>query len=150
LKFVLADKMAKPLDDNEMLELLRRPNLLRLAMIDIRDNLPFVHPIWFFYENNKFFASTESDGLKAKSIHNNPDVYFLIDVSPNDSPPRGIRGKGVAKIINNSEYAYKVTEKNIVKYMGSLDSQFAKHLLEISKESSVIEINPSYIASWKY
>jgi nitroimidazol reductase NimA-like FMN-containing flavoprotein (pyridoxamine 5'-phosphate oxidase superfamily) len=150
LRFTLADRTAKPLEKNELAEFLDRPNILRIAMIDFRDGTPFVHPVWYYYKDGKFLAAVDRDGAKAQSIRKNPNVYFLIDTNSDDGPPRGVRGKGIAKVIDGKEYAINVTSHNILRYLGSLDEAVGQKLIEMGKSSSVIEIMPSYIATWKF
>jgi hypothetical protein len=71
-------------------------------------------------------------------------------VDTDNRPPAGVRGKGTAKVIDDAEYATRVTIRNISRYIGSLDGKVAQDLIEIAKSSSVIEISPKYIASWSY
>ena len=150
LRFTLADRKANQLEERELFELLDEPNILRLALIDARDNMPLVHPVWYYYKDGKFFVSVDREGVKAQSLRKNPNVYFLIDVDPDDGPPRGVRGKGIARVVDDPAYASKVTIQNVMRYLGSIETQIAKKLIEMGKESSVIEITPRYIATWKF
>jgi Pyridoxamine 5'-phosphate oxidase len=150
LKFTLADRAAKPLEKNELEEFLDQTNILRIAMIDFRDGAPLVHPVWYYYNDGRFFSAVDRDGVKAQSLRKNPNVYFLLDISPDDSPPRGVRGKGIATIIDDPEYATRVTSHNILRYLGSVDDAVGQKLIEMGKGSSVIEITPSYMATWKF
>lgn len=148
VKFVLADKTASPLKDYERDRVLSGPNILRLGVIDERDGLPIVHPVWFYYENEMFFIATDTDGVKARSLRKNPATYFVVDVA--EGPPRGLRGKGMARISDDHAYAKEVTTKCTEKYLGTLESETAKRIIEMSRNSSVIEIVPKYIATWKF
>jgi hypothetical protein len=148
LRFVLADRTARPLDAGEIKMLLSQPNLLRLAVVDERDLLPIVHPVWYLYREDKFLIATDRSGVKARSLRKNPNAYFLVDV--NDRPPRGIRGKGIAKVVDDPAYASKVTEDCVLKYMGKLEGRTAKSILEMGAGSVVLEITPKYMATWKY
>jgi len=150
MKFKLADMTAKPFEKNELEEFLDQPNILRIAMIDFRDGSPLVHPVWYYYNNGRLFSAVDRDGVKAQSLRKNPNVYFLVDTSPDDGPPRGVRGKGTAAIIDDPEYATKVTSRNILRYLGSLDNSVGQRLIEMGKSSSVIEVTPSYMATWKF
>ncbi|MGH9992105.1 MAG: pyridoxamine 5'-phosphate oxidase family protein [Nitrososphaera sp.] len=150
MEYKLADRTAKAMEEKEILELLNLPRILRIALVDVRDGMPIVHPVWYYYEDEKFYVSTDSNGAKARSLRKNPNVYFLVDVDPDRGPPYGVRGKGKAKVIDSPEFATKVTVRNILRYLGSLDGQVAQSLIEMGKNSSVIEITPHYIASWKY
>ena len=150
MRFTLADRTARPLGKNELAEFLDKPNILRIAIIDFRDDAPLVHPVWYYYKDGRFFAAVDRDGIKAQSLRKNPNVYFLVDINPDDGPPRGVRGKGTAIVIDDPEYATKVTSHNILRYRGLLDDVVGQKLIEMGKGSSVIEITPLYMATWKF
>ena len=141
----LADPELKPLQEAEVIELLDRPIYLRVAMINERDGTPLVHPIWYNYKDGKFFAVSNKNGTKVRSLKKNPEVYFLVDIAD-----RGVRGRATAKVIDDSDYATKITAQNMERYMGSVDSPEAKDRLAIAKDLySAIEITPQFIATWK-
>jgi nitroimidazol reductase NimA-like FMN-containing flavoprotein (pyridoxamine 5'-phosphate oxidase superfamily) len=141
----LADPELKPLQEEEVIELLNQPIYLRLAMISARDGAPLVHPMWYNFKDGKFFAVSNRNGTKVRSLKMNPEVYFLVDTAD-----RGVRGRASAKVIDDSEYATKITAENLERYMGSLDSPEAKERLALAKEHySAIEITPDFIATWK-
>lgn len=148
MKFILADPKGTPLDRHEMEELLSGPNILRLGLVDERDGSPVVHPVWFHYENEMFFVAADTGGLKARSVQKNPNVYFLVDTV--QGPPRGVRGKGSARVSDDHAYATEVTRKCTLKYLGTSESETAKRIIEMGRDSSVIEIIPKYIATWKF
>ena len=141
----LADPELKPLQEEEVVELLNQPIYLRLAMINTRDRTPLVHPIWYNYRDGKLFAVSNRNGTKIQSLRKNPEVYFLVDIAD-----RGVRGRASAKVIDDSDYATKIAAQNLKRYMGSLDSPEAKDRLALAKEHySAIEITPHFIATWK-
>lgn len=146
----MADRTAKKLEEKELKGLLDRPTILRLAIIDERDAMPLVHPVWYYYEEGCFFVSTDRKGPKARSIRKNPNVYFLVDIDPEDGPPYGVRGKAKAEVIDDPDFATKVTVRNILRYLGSLDGQVAEKLIEMGKNSCVVRITPFYMATWKF
>lgn len=150
MDFRLADRTAKPIEPEQLLEFLNRPNILRLAIIDSRDGMPLVHPVWYYYENEKFYVSTDRKGTIARSLRKNPGAYFLVDMDPREGPPFGVRGKATASVVDDSEYATKVTVRNTLRYLGSLDGKISQRLVEMGKDSSVIEIEPIYMATWKF
>ncbi len=99
-------------------------------MINSRDGTPLVHPIWYYYENRKFFAVSNKNGIKVQSLKKNPNVYFLVDIVD-----RGVRCKGTAKVMDDSEYAIKILSRNLVRYMGSLDCPEATDRIELAKKN---------------
>jgi general stress protein 26 len=132
------------MQEGEINELLTQPIYLRMAMINERDGSPLVHPIWCYYEDGKFYAVSNTSGTKIRSLKKNPEVYFLVDIAD-----RGVRGKARADVIDDPEYAKRITSRNLIRYMGSADSPEAKDRIEFAKNYSVIEITPYFIASWK-
>ena len=150
LKFALADKTAKPLKEEELTAFLDQPNILRIAIIDFRDGTPLVHPVWYYYKDGKFISAIDKNGIKARSLRKNPNVYFLVDIAPGNRPPCGVRGKGIAKVVDDSKYATKVTKYNVLRYRGPPDDRVGQKLIEMGKSSSVIEITPKFMATWKY
>jgi nitroimidazol reductase NimA-like FMN-containing flavoprotein (pyridoxamine 5'-phosphate oxidase superfamily) len=144
MEYRLADPELKEMDKNEVSKLLNQPIYLRVAMINAKDGSPLVHPIWYYFDDEKFYAVSNTSGIKIQSLKRNPDVYFLVDVAD-----RGVRGKARAKVIDDPSYTKEVTARNLTRYLGSLDSPEAKERLEFSKNYSAIEITPVYMASWK-
>ena len=150
MKFLLADRTAIQMEDTEVIEFLKEPYILRLGVLDYRDGFPLVHHVWYHYEGGTFFIATDSTGVKAKSLRKNSTAYFVIDIASGSSSPMGVRGRGTAKVIDDIEYATKVTAHNITRYLGSLEGPAANKIMAMAKYSSVIELTPTYIASWKF
>jgi hypothetical protein len=147
--FVLADRHARPLLHREVSQLLARPNILRMAYLDeIGD--PIAHPVWYYYSRGKFLVATDREGRKAKVLQKNPVVYFLIDESSREKGTLGLRGKGIARVIDDPLYAARVTRHNVKRYLGKLQGKTAKAILAMGLDSCVIEIIPSYLATWKF
>lgn len=114
-------------------------------MISVRDGSPLVHPMWYNYKDGKFFAVSNRNGTKIQSLKKNPEVYFLVDTAD-----RGVRGRASAKVIDDADYATRITAQNLERYMGSTDNPEAKERLALAKEHySAIEITPHFIATWK-
>jgi len=145
MEFKQADPEFEELEETEITELLNQPIYLRVAMINSRDGTPLVHPIWYYYESGKFFAVSNKDGIKVRSLKKNPNVYFLVDIVD-----RGVRGKGTAKVVDDPKYATKILSRNLVRYTGSLDTPDAKGRIEVAKKNySAIEITPLFMATWR-
>jgi pyridoxamine 5'-phosphate oxidase-like protein len=149
LNFVLADRHARPLLKREVSQLLARPNILRIAYLDEMGD-PIAHPVWYYYRGDKFLVATDREGRKAKVLQKNPVVYFLVDESSREKGTLGLRGKGSAKVIDDPLYATRVTRRNVKRYLGKLQSKTAKGILAMGPDSCVIEITPSYLATWKF
>ena len=83
-----ADPEFKPLEEGEITELLNRPIYLRVAMINALDCTPLVHPMWCHYKDEKFFAVSNREGSKIRSLKKNSVVYFLVDIADRESEAR--------------------------------------------------------------
>lgn len=79
----------------------------------------------------------------------NPVVYFLVDESSREKGTLGLRGKGSARVIDDPLYATRVTRRDVKRYLGKLQNKTARAILAMGPDSCVIEITPSYLATWK-
>ncbi|AIF84422.1 putative flavin-nucleotide-binding protein [Candidatus Nitrososphaera evergladensis SR1] len=149
MKFTLADAHARQLSRKQVAQLFARPNLLRLAFLDEKGR-PMVHPVWYYYSRGKFYFATDRNGRKAGALRKNPDVYFLVDENPSGEPPLGVRGRGTAKVIDDSKYATRVTRRCVKRYLGTTKSKSAKMVIAMGPDSCVVEVTPSAMASWKF
>jgi len=113
---------------------------------------PNIHPVWFYYDNqkNKIYVETAKSSKKIQNLNQKNVIYFCIDDS---TPPyKGVRGKGKTKISTDNDFNYFIAEKIMIKYLGNLDHPMASVLLEnVRKGQSVlIEISPKYFSTWNY
>lgn len=122
---------------------------VRLGTVDKKGD-PMIHPVWFYYMNDKIYIETSKESQKANNIRRKNTVYFSIDEER--MPYKGVRGKGTAKIIEGAEKVSPITEKIMIKYTGSLDNPIAKQLMDAAKAgfSIAIEITPKYYSTWDY
>ena len=119
--------------------------LLRLASIR-RDGYPDVHVLWCTYFNDKIYTTTHKKTRKVENFRFNNKVSFTIDL---DTPPfKGVRGRGVAKLIEDANLSTKILTQEIMKYIGNMEDPLAKQLLSLAPEEYAIEIKPLYFATW--
>ncbi len=149
-KLVKVDPWARAMSESETLEFLQNEvHLLRIGIVD-DDGYPLVHPVWFIYENEKFLIVSERNSAKVRVLNKNSKVYFVVDDVTEENGPIGVRGRGVAKIIDDSNYAQEVMQKLILRYMRSLERPIAKKLMGSAKSDSVvIEVYPKFLGTWR-
>jgi hypothetical protein len=83
-------------------------------------------------------------------MNKNNKVYFVIDDVTKEDCPIGVRGRAVAKIFDDSNYAETVMRKLIMRYMGSVERPITKKLMEYAKSDSVvIELYPKFLGTWQ-
>ena len=121
----------------------------RLGTIDEKGD-PNVHPVWYYFNNDKIYFETGKDSKKVRNIRRRNKIYFCIDDT--NPPYKGVRGKGTAIISEDISRNISIAEKIMIKYTGSLDNNMAKFLMDsINKgESVIVEIIPRFYATWDH
>lgn len=103
-------------------------------------------PIWFKYQANCFWFCSPNDSLLVKAIREKPEVAF--DVSTNDIPYQGVRGRGVAHCSVAPDKS--ALEELLNRYVAGTDSDLAQWLLSRSGSEAVIQIEVTWLTSWDF
>lgn len=124
---------------------------LQLATIDEQGD-PNIQPVWFYFDKNeeKLWINTSKSAKKTQNIRKRSTIYFSID---DESPPvRGVKGKGIATIIEDLKIIVPLGDRISLKYLGTLDHPIAKMITEDAKKGDVvvIEITPKFFTTWDY
>ena len=111
---------------------------------------PFIHPVWFLYENKKLYVETSKASKKVQNNQQKNTVYFCID--DENLPYRGVRGKALVKVSTNVEDNIPIAERIMIKYTGDLKNKVAKMLMDGVKDdqSAILEISPTYYSTWDH
>ena len=91
---------------------------LQLATIDEQGD-PNIQPVWFYYDKDgeKLWINTSKFAKKTQNILKRSTIYFSID---DENPPvRGVKGKGVATIIDDLKTVVPLGDKISLKYLGT-------------------------------
>ena len=123
----------------------KKLNLL-LGTVDKNSN-PFIHAVWFLYENEKLYVETSRTSKKVQNILFKNTVYFCID--DENLPYMGVRGKALVKVSTDVESNIPIAERIMIKYTGDLKNKVAKMLMNGVKagQSAILEISPRYYLS---
>ena len=126
----------------------KKLNLL-LGTVD-KNSDPFIHPVWFLYENEKLYVETSKTSKKVQNIQHKNIVYFCID--DENLPYMGVRGKALVKVSIDVEDNIPVAERIMIKYTGNLENKVAKILMGGVRagKSAILEINPVYYSTWDH
>ena len=124
---------------------------LQLATIDEQGD-PNIQPVWFYFDKNeeKLWINTSKSAKKTQNIRKRSMIYFSID---DENPPvRGVKGKGIATIIEDLKIIVPLGDRISLKYLGTLDHPIAKMISEDTKKGDVvvIEITPKFFTTWDY
>ena len=109
-------------------------------------NGPIIVPLWFEYRDSRMVSCSPEESTLVKSLKARPAVAF--DVSTNDLPYRGVRGRGRAACTTATDNAQ--LETLLTKYLGGTDGQLAQWLLNRSGRESIIIIEPEWLTSWDF
>jgi nitroimidazol reductase NimA-like FMN-containing flavoprotein (pyridoxamine 5'-phosphate oxidase superfamily) len=128
---------------------------LQIATIDEKDE-PNIQPVWFYYDKDavKLLLTTSKLAKKTQNLRRRPTVYFSIDDEnyEENRPPKGVKGKGVATIIEDPNRVVPQADRISIKYLGTLDHPVAKMITDSSKKGEVVlvEISPKFFSTWDY
>ena len=124
---------------------------LQLATNDEQGE-PNIQPVWFYYDKTgqKLSITTSKLAKKTQNLRNKPIVYFSID--DENLPYKGVKGKGIATILEDPTRTAPQADRISMKYLGTLDHPIAKMISEGSKrgDNVVIEISPKFFSTWDY
>ena len=118
---------------------------IRISAID--GDFPFICSIWFHFHDDALWCAAHERTKLIQLLRNNPRCAF--DVSPNEPPYRGVRGKAIAQLHRN-DVAQKTLETLTTRYLDNNNSNLRAWLLSRSHEEYAIQLNPTWITSWDY
>lgn len=139
-----------PLTEQEAKEFLSKSKLnIHIATLD-ENGQPNIHPTWYYFDSSKdkIYIETSKNSKKARNLTKNNTVYFCVDF-PN-MPYKGVRGKGTVRIHEDLEHNMPITEKIMLRYLGSTEHPIAKTLIGYVRKGDaiILEIIPSYFSTW--
>jgi len=144
--------MPKPVTDDEVVNILESKLNMQLATLD-EEGYPMIQPIWFLYDkaSNKIYTGTQKTTKKVQNIRKNPDkIYFSID--DDNFPYKGVKGRGVARVLESAQENLPIVERINIKYLGTLEHPLAKMLMDNTRNETevVIEITPKFFSAWDF
>jgi nitroimidazol reductase NimA-like FMN-containing flavoprotein (pyridoxamine 5'-phosphate oxidase superfamily) len=128
---------------------------LQIATIDEKGE-PNIQPVWFYYDRDqgKLSITTSKLAKKTQNLRRNPTIYFSVDHENYDdnAPPRGVKGKGTATIVEDPSTIVPQADRISIKYLGAPDHPVAKMISDGAKKGDVVlvEINPKFLSTWDY
>jgi general stress protein 26 len=151
MKIISATTEIPSMTKEEVKRFLESKLNLQLATIDNQGD-PNIQPVWFYYDKDveKLLINTSKLAKKTQNIRKRTTIYFSID--DENHPIRGVKGKGIATIIEDPKIVVPLGDKISLKYLGTLDHPIAKMISEDSKKGEVVlvEISPKFFSTWDY
>ena len=139
------------MNEQEVINFLQSKLNLQLATIDENGD-PNIQPVWFHYEKDseKLHIMTSKMSNKVRNIRSKSNVYFSID--DENFPYKGVKGKAIARIIEDHQKVVSMAEKINIKYLGTLEHPLAKMLMEFAQNGIeiLLEISPKFFSTWDF
>lgn len=139
------------MNEQEVINFLQSKLNLQLATIDENGD-PNIQPVWFDYEKDseKLHIMTSKISNKVRNIRSKSNVYFSID--DENFPYKGVKGKAIARIIEDHQKVVSMAEKINIKYLGTLEHPLAKMLMEFAQNGTeiLLEISPKFFSTWDF
>jgi nitroimidazol reductase NimA-like FMN-containing flavoprotein (pyridoxamine 5'-phosphate oxidase superfamily) len=102
--------------------------------------------LWYLWEDDALWCATGADADVVRYLRANDEVAF--EVSTNDPPYRGVRGRGHASIDVDEEKT--LLRRLLQRYLGGTDSTLARRLLAPERDEVRIRVDPARLHSWDY
>ncbi len=108
---------------------------------------PLVQSVWFVYDQGALWCATQRDSVLAKRVGRDLNVGW--EVSPDQPPYRGVRGSGVATVIDDAAHVHSVLTRLVERY-GQSGTTLAQWLLSRVDSEVVLSISELSVTSWDY
>ena len=107
---------------------------------------PLIVPLWFFWDGERFWCASQVDAKVVAALRDTSRCAF--DLSTNDMPYRGIRGRGDVRL--QPELGGITLDRLIDRYQVDRNGNLAKWLLSRRATEVAIEITPTWQTGWDY
>lgn len=107
---------------------------------------PLIVPLWFDWDGEHLWCASHRSAAIIAALEHTPVCAF--DLSTNDMPYRGLRGRGAVRC--RPELGGAVLERLIDRYLPDRTHPLAAWLLSRRDEEVAIEITPTWQTGWDY
>lgn len=133
-------------DKDEVQEFLEDQRIpVRLSFTSTKDE-PWMLSLWYEFDDGVLYCATQKDANVIEHLTENP--YCAFEVSTNEMPYRGVRGKGPVDISPDDNLL--LLKELVDRYVGDEDDTFRSWLLGREVQEVQIAIEPEKIYSWDY
>jgi nitroimidazol reductase NimA-like FMN-containing flavoprotein (pyridoxamine 5'-phosphate oxidase superfamily) len=149
MKIISAISGIPSMSEEEVGRFLESKLNLQIGTID-EEGDPNIQPVWFGYdkEREKLIVITAKVTKKVRNLRSKPNVYLSID--DENYPYKGLKGKGMATIIEDPNKTVTDAKKMNMKYLGTLNNPISKMILDSAQKGNhiVIELDPKFFSTW--
>ena len=108
---------------------------------------PIVQSLWFLYDDGALWCATQSDSMVAGRVRREPRVGW--EVSPDEPPYRGARGRGTLTVVEDPDLAGDVLRRLIARY-GQQGTDLERWLLSRVATEVALRIDDLAVTSWDF
>jgi nitroimidazol reductase NimA-like FMN-containing flavoprotein (pyridoxamine 5'-phosphate oxidase superfamily) len=102
--------------------------------------------LWYLWEDGALWCATGADADVVRYLRHDDEVAF--EVSTNDPPYRGVRGRGRATV--DADEDKRLLRRLLTRDLGGTDSALAERLLAPERDEVRLGIDPVRVYSWDY
>ncbi|MDZ5809925.1 pyridoxamine 5'-phosphate oxidase family protein [Halorubrum sp. AD140] len=106
---------------------------------------PWIVSLWFSWDGAVHCATSADADLVSFLAH---DARVSFEVSTNDPPYRGVRGRGRATV--SPDEGKELLRALLERYLGGVDNPTGERLLRPEREEVRIRIEPERLHTWDY
>lgn len=107
---------------------------------------PVIVPVWFEYQSDCLWCCSPDDSFLIDALRTHPQIAF--DISTNDLPYQGVRGRGTAHCSTTSGHA--ALEGLAQRYLSDLNNDLARWLLGRKEPEAIVKLTVDWITSWDF
>jgi nitroimidazol reductase NimA-like FMN-containing flavoprotein (pyridoxamine 5'-phosphate oxidase superfamily) len=151
MKIISAIKGTPSMSKEEVDKFFENKLNLQIGTID-DDGDPNIQPVWFNYDKDreKLLIITPKAAKKIQNLRKKPNVYFSID--DENFPYKGVKGKGIARVVEDPVKTVPEAKKINMKYLGTLEHTIPRMILESAEKGNhvIVEIDPKFFSTWDF
>ena len=118
---------------------------LRIA-VTTDSGFPLICSLWYQFRDGQILCATQKQAVITRHLERDGRCAF--ELSTNDPPYYGLRGRGLATVTPLG--AAELLEQVSSRFLGDEETPFKQWLRRRSADEVCIKIEPSWVTSWDY
>ncbi len=102
------------------------------------DGPPHLSPVWYLYENGRFYISIASTTVKHKNLRRDPQIALCIDGGRSDT--RTVMATGLAELVAAGEPQQLEMRRRIIRHYHTNQEEGEQYIKRLENKSSELII----------
>lgn len=128
---------------------LNEVHLARVATVR-PDGRPHVAPIWYLWQDGKFYFETGLQAVKAQNLRSNPNIAITVDVTAGGLRLKYVILEGKAELIEDPDTVRRITERIYSRYVGLEGLQTPKVQKMLAADKLIVQLEPARFITMDY